>query len=351
MKRTQNYFRGCLLGCAIGDAFGEPVKLMMYDKIQEIYGENGLNELIIEERKAMITDDTQLTCFTAEGLIRSGVRAQQKHIERTKRDTGILVFRAYLRWLYTQGLRTPNWRDDAYDGWVVGIKVIHGYRDAGLTCITALGKGIMGTPYKPINQSRRCGTVIRIAPVGLFESEEDVFEVGKIIGAITHGHPEAYLASGALASLIFYIIEGFEMEEALEKVLAKLRLEEGSEACIEAIEKAIALYQEGYPSRKHLQVFGDGFMAKDALGMAVYCALHYPKDIEQGMILAINQDGNSNSVAAIYGSIVGAYMGEEAIPGRLIKHLELVKELRQIADDLLLKYDASEDFLKRYPGW
>ncbi len=351
MKRTQNYFRGCLLGGAIGDAYGAPTKLMKHELIAHYYSENSLSQFIGEKEKATITDDTQLTVFTAEGLIRSRVRAEQKKIALTKRDTSVLVFRAYLRWLYTQGLRTPNWKDSSYDGWLVKLKKFHGYKDPGLTCITALGKGIMGTPHKPINQSRRCGTVIRIAPVGLITPEEDAFEVGKLIGAITHGHPEAYLSAAACASIISYIMGGCELEEAITKTLAKLRGEENAATCIEAIEKALTLYQKGEATREDLESFGDGYMAKDALGMALYCALHYRQDIEKGILFAINQSGNSNTIASIYGNIIGASIGEEQIPKHLLDKLEMLDEIRQLADDLLVENQYDEAFLERYPGW
>ena len=173
MKRSKEQFYGCLLGGAIGDAFGAPVKFMKYEEIQKLYGEEGIHELIqtSDRGKVIITDDTQLTMFTAEGLLRSIVRANQKQITKTRKDTAMIIFRAYLRWLYTQGLSTPNWGSKAYDGWIVQIKKLHGYREPGITCITSLGKGIMGTLEKPLNDSKRCGTVIRTAPIGLHSQQ------------------------------------------------------------------------------------------------------------------------------------------------------------------------------------
>ena len=103
MKRSKEQFYGCLLGGAIGDAFGAPVKFMKYEEIQKLYGEEGIHELIqtSDRGKVIITDDTQLTMFTAEGLLRSIVRANQKQITKTRKDTAMIIFRAYLRWLYT----------------------------------------------------------------------------------------------------------------------------------------------------------------------------------------------------------------------------------------------------------
>ena len=353
MRRSKEQFYGCLLGGAIGDAFGAPVKFMNYKAIQKLYGEEGIHELVqtAEGGKVIITDDTQLTMFTAEGLLRSIVRAHQKKIPRTKKDTTMIVFRAYLRWLYTQGLSTPNWKSKSYDGWIIQIKQLHGYREPGITCLTSLGKGVMGTIEKPLNESKRCGTVIRTAPIGLIENEEDVFNVGCRVGAITHGHPTAYLASGTLSAIIFYLLEGYSLEESIGKALEELRTYRNHEECLEAIEQAISLAKSKPGKRECVESFGDGFSAQEALGMALYCSLCYSNQFEEGLKLAINQSGNSNSAAAITGNILGTYLGIEGINQSLIQAVDLQKELIKLAEDLYIQFEDHEEWLRRYPGW
>lgn len=353
MKRNEKHFSGCLLGGTIGDAFGAPVKFMKYDKIISRYGKDGLTHLTVHEdnHKATITDDTQLTLFTAEGLLRSIVRSKQKHIERTKKDTTMVVFRSYLRWLYTQGLTTPNWSKESYDGWLVKVKKLHGYREPGVTCLTSLGKGIMGTITKPINNSKRCGTIIRVAPVGLIEDEDTVFDIGCMTGAITHGHPTAYLSSGALATIIYYIIEGNEIKEASNKVVQKLSSYPESAECVATIKKALEMAEEGNPTVEKMQAFGDGFMADEAVGMGLYAALSYSNDFKKAILFAINQSGNSNSAAVVAGSLLGAYLGVDAIDKELIEKLEVRKEVEEMAKDLYMQYEESEEWHKKYPGW
>lgn len=353
MRRSKEQFYGCLLGGAVGDAFGAPVKFMEYRQIQDLYGEQGIHKLIqtANTGKVMITDDTQLTMFTAEGLLRSIVRAEQKKIPRTRKDTAMIVFRAYLRWLYTQGLSMPNWKSKSYDGWIVKIKGLHGYREAGITCITALGKGVMGTIEKPLNESKRCGTVIRTAPIGLIENEEDVFDIGARVGAITHGHPTAYLASGMLSAIIFYLLEGYGLEESIGKSIAILKTYRDHEECLETVEKALELAQNKPRKREQIESFGDGFSAQDALGMAIYCSLSYPEQFEEALKLAINQSGNSNSAAAITGNILGTYLGVKHIEESFIQAVDLNKELIKLAEDLYVQFEESEEWLKRYPGW
>lgn len=72
MKRKQEYFRGCLIGGAIGDALGWPVELLRYEQIINKYEEAGIDRLLPNQSgKVEITDDTQMTLFTAEGILQS----------------------------------------------------------------------------------------------------------------------------------------------------------------------------------------------------------------------------------------------------------------------------------------
>lgn len=353
MKRDEKHYVGCLIGGAIGDAWGAPVEFMKLNQIKKLFGEDGLTHLMAPSgtSKAVITDDTQMTLFTAEGILRSIVRAAQKNVERTTKDTNMLIFRAYLRWLYTQGLSTPNWDAKNYDGWLVKVGGLHAYRDPGVTCITSLGKGMMGTMFKPINDSKGCGTVMRVAPIGLMEKEEHVFELGCMNGAMTHGHPEGYLAAGAMALLIYHLIEGSTLEGAVDKVIARLAEIEQGRSCVALLSKAIELAQKGNPSAEQVSQLGGGFIADEALAIGVYAAISYANDFEKAISLAINHDGDSDTTGAITGNILGAYLGVEGIPELLIEQVELSKEILQIAKDLAIGYEADEAWYKKYPGW
>ena len=66
---------GCLLGGAVGDALGAPIEFMRLSEIRERFGPQGLREFApAYGRLGAITDDTQMTLFTAEGLLRAMTR-------------------------------------------------------------------------------------------------------------------------------------------------------------------------------------------------------------------------------------------------------------------------------------
>ena len=63
--------RGCLYGGAVGDALGYPVEFSREKEIFLRYGSGGIQEyeLDSESGKALISDDTQMTLFTANGIL------------------------------------------------------------------------------------------------------------------------------------------------------------------------------------------------------------------------------------------------------------------------------------------
>ncbi len=353
MMKSAQHFYGCLMGGAIGDALGAPVAFMKYDEIKRLYGEKGLEYLIVPEgvEEALISDHTQMTLFTAEGLLRSDVKAHKNQEPRDLDTTLRGVFRAYLRWLYTQGLTTPHWNAKDYDGWLIKVTRLHAYREPGVTSITTLGRGIRGSIKRPINDSKGCGGIMRVSPVGLMENKELVFEMGANTAAITHSHPTGYLASGTFATIIHYLIEGENLEGAIEKALCILKGWEKSEECVLAIDRARELAQKGEPSREKLQSLGEGFLAEEALAMALYCSLSYTNDFKAGLLLAVNQDGNSGTVGSLTGNLLGTYLGIEKIDEDWIKKVELNKEIEEIAEDLYTGYKDTTEWVAKYPGW
>jgi hypothetical protein len=97
--------RGALLGGAVGDALGWPVEFLRWRQIEARYGEGGVDRFDrrAEGGRGAVTDDTQMTLFTAEGVLRAAVRGNTRGVCHPP----TVLWRAYLRWLYTQGGRLP----------------------------------------------------------------------------------------------------------------------------------------------------------------------------------------------------------------------------------------------------
>ena len=68
--------RGCLMAGAAGDALGYEVEFMSRSEILSRFDEQGITKFALDRNgKALISDDTQMTLFTANGLLTSITRS------------------------------------------------------------------------------------------------------------------------------------------------------------------------------------------------------------------------------------------------------------------------------------
>ncbi len=333
MKRDQEHFRGCLLGGAIGDALGLPVEFLQYSAIKSRFGEAGITDLVCGAAGlAQITDDTQMTLFTAEGIIRS----KAGNCNEGACHLPTAVYQAYQRWLVTQGYPEHEEYEGIYDGWLFGIKDLHARRGPGITCLSALESRIMGDMENPINRSKGCGGVMRVAPAGLAFEKKKAFVLGAEFAAITHGHPSGYLAAGALAYIIAAIIEGSAIDRAVENSIEELTDYGGHEECTGALKQALKLAAGDLPDIEAIKNLGEGWVGEEALAIAVYCSLKYRENFSKALIASVNHSGDSDSTGAITGNIMGAYLGMSNIPADWLEKIELKKVIIKLADDLLI---------------
>ena len=348
MHRERKQMRGCLIGGAIGDALGRPVEFLRYEAIKNRFGSDGITDLVISERgKAEITDDTQMTMFTAEGLLRAESRGSSKGICHVP----TVVYFAYQRWLVTQGYAEKKDFDWIYDGWLFTIDALHVVRAPGHSCLSALVGSDKGTIKNPINNSKGCGAIMRSAPFGLFFEKEMAFQVAEKCAALTHGHPTGYLSAGALAYLIAEIIEGQALQVAVQDTIFKLETEKNSEECLDKLQLALELAETSISDEKAISRIGEGWIGEEALGIAVYCAIKYQNDFRRALIVAVNHNGDSDSTGAITGNILGAYLGFDAISTEWVKRVEFTDEIMQLSDDLLTRYLDNKEWEAKYPGY
>ena len=358
------HFAGCLLGGAVGDALGAAVEFDSIGAIRRQYGENGIeNYAPCYGRKGAITDDTQMTLFTAEGLLRAWCRKKQEVVSVAYPE---MIHLSYLRWLSTQGARSAHKDFDvAQNGWLLTVADLHHRRAPGNTCLSALQSAMMGTMEKPINNSKGCGGVMRAAPVGLFaakalqsaghhgEKWKEIFDLGCRAAAITHGHPSGYLPAGCLATIIYGSISGLTIEESIKETLTVLKKARGHEETLDAVTLAMALWKKktAKPAPETIEKMGGGWVGEEALAISLYCALAAEGDFAGGVRLAVNHTGDSDSTGSITGNILGAMQGRAAIPAPWFEELELKAVIEEIAGDLFVLYNDGEHWRKKYPGF
>jgi ADP-ribosylglycohydrolase len=347
MTTTRDRYRGCLLGGAVGDALGAGVEFMSLAEIRHQHGASGVTGYVpCYGRTGAITDDTQMTLFTAEGLLRARQRGGDgPGGDLPGGDVPGALWAAYQRWLATQRRRGSA----AADGWLYQQEFLHDQRAPGVTCLSAVEYGRPGTPAQPVNGSKGCGGVMRVAPAGL--AGGDPFALGGQAAALTHGHPSGYLAAAAFALMISRLADGGTMPEAAAAGLAAVQDDQGpGDEVSRALAAAIAAAASGPPSTEVMCSLGEGWVAEEALAVAVYCALT-ATSFRSGVLLAVNHGGDSDSTGAICGNLLGVSLGAGVIGADLLGGLEGREVITQVADDLYDVFaEGREPSPERYPG-
>lgn len=361
-RRSPAHFIGCLLGGAEGDALGAAIEFDSWTEIKGTYGAQGLADLApAYGRVGAITDDTQMTLFTAEGLLRAWHREGLKGIGLA---FGPVTYGSYQRWLLTQGTTGVDSADAVIrNGWLISIPDLFARRAPGNTCLSALKSAKKGTPELPLNQSKGCGGVMRVAPVGLFfnscdfilhahaDPDDLAFSVGCELAALTHGHPTGWASAGAFALLIHRIVSGDSLPEALKFVCSVLANDSRYDEVLSALTQAQSLAENPRrtPGPNSIASLGEGWIAEEALAIAVYCSLVAEADFARGVLLAVNHSGDSDSTGSLAGNILGSLLGQAAIPAGWLSKLELREEIEQVAADLFFGREESDEWRQKYP--
>ena len=322
-------FQGTLMAVAIGDTLGHPFEGKLRSDIYSYFDDF---EHFVQNNERLFntyTDDTQLTIHTAEALIQgSGFNFNN-------------FIREYVKWL-----------DDPPIG-------------PGYGCISSIQKLKYGIPWeKAASNSGGNGTAMRVAPIGLFYSKD--FEDLKInairSSIITHSHPAASAGAVVIARAIAYLIEkgpnmhfsiddffnvlisfisdsDMEIWEEFIEILKKLR--DNLDLPVEA--GLIKFSQVGVKSPYFIEHYmGQAFVHPYTLSTVACAIFIFIKKMNSSFKECIFElstaGGDSDTIGAIGGSLVGAYYGLNKIPEDLIKLVKNYKKILQLAESLYEKF-------------
>ncbi|WP_280726229.1 ADP-ribosylglycohydrolase family protein [Kitasatospora sp. MAA4] len=316
---------GALLGLAIGDTMGFPTEF----KTLELIGSHWPNwrELPFPKR-ALVTDDTQMTLALARALQRTGELTPHRLLPPLREEL--------VAWA-----RSPE-----------------NNRAPGMTCLTACG--LLGRPGKPWQEasqlgSKGCGANIRVAPLGLLPGLDDRQLAGaaQLQAALTHGHPTALAASELTALTVRLLVDGARPAELpgllrdraqtarerydaywLDDFAAQVgikRPEEfmarGWDECLAVLDRLDAALTAPAPEADPCLATGAGWIAEEALATGLLCFLLFPDDPVLAVRRAAYSSGDSDSIACLTGAFAGAYAGADAWPADWVQRIEHRDEL------------------------
>ncbi|MBN1868821.1 ADP-ribosylglycohydrolase family protein [Candidatus Sumerlaeota bacterium] len=356
-----NRFEGCLLGLAVGDALGAPVENMKAGRIRQIFGEvTGYVDPIEAQAdrpgrwrlQGLYTDDTQQALAVADTLAVCG--------EADVRALADLYVR-----LADEGPSDAPFGSHRGTG--------HFFRRA----VDALRAGV-DDPRAAGQPSAGNGAAMRIAPVGLYyaDDEEALGRATVEFSLVTHSDPRAIAAALAVARVVAVFARrqlpsestpsspfapsasstphgiasdlpdwiriweerlDDEWGEFLDPSARRTDLHRFSDALRSlgslvreandtlAAQSVVRIANESNPLEKIAQCHA-GFAVASVV-MALYRALS-SSDFTRGMIAAVNEGGDADTVGAIVGAILGARFGAESIPAEWIDGLINADQIR-----------------------
>ncbi|WP_406299829.1 ADP-ribosylglycohydrolase family protein [Embleya sp. NBC_00888] len=329
--------RGSMFGLAYGDALGAPTEFLSYAQIVRRYELPGPMDL--EGTPALVTDDTQMGLAVAHALIDARADGGALTAERF----APLVIRHFLAW----------W--DSPDN----------TRAPGHTCMSACAELAAGRTWLDATRrgSKGCGANMRVTPLGLVDAlgEADRCGAAQLQAAVTHGHPTALAASDLTATAVHALRVGVSIgdlpgylrahAEAQRKVYRADWLGEdlwrgpfadtpegfiarGWDECLGVLTRLERALLERDRRSDPCQITGAGWIAEESLATAVLCVALYPDDPRSALARAAATSGDSDSIAALAGAMIGAVHGLDGWPAEWLDRIEYRAELSEVSEAL-----------------
>jgi len=327
IDKIQDSYLGSIIGGAVGDALGYAVEFISRRQIVAKYGPCGITSYNLTDGVALISDDTQMTLFTADGLLRSGGKNIVKSIHAS-----------YLDWLKTQYSYTPKKKHG-----LASVQQLYSPRAPGNTCLSALDSGFCGSIANPINRSKGCGGIMRAAPVALYAYKNGIsIDKADILAAesaaITHGHELGFIPAAMLSHIIYEILDGKNIEDAVSSAIDSISVLFPESSYLDMlstlIARAVSLAKGGVSDIDAIDTLGEGWVAEETLAVAVFSAIRYQNDFEKAITVSVNHNGDSDSTGSVCGNILGAYLGLSQIPQKYLENLELSSLITDVANSL-----------------
>lgn len=303
----QDKARGMLVGLAVGDALGAPVEFG--------YTSHGIRQMgdeIENLRESMIlpagawTDDTSMALCLADSLLEKGGYDSYDIMDK---------FRSWVVYGYRSFDNKPAF-------------------DVGTQTANAIGlyhRDPIIHKNEPKTESAGNGTIMRLAPVVIANchnktnTRQDDMEKACYMATLscreTHNSDIAIDITGMFATVLCLAFYGLNKKEILSRRDELYRYY-----------KIDGLSRINDKSGDTLADLG-GYVV-DCFTIALWGLINF-NTFREGMLAVIRLGGDTDTNAACYGQLAGAYYGYKAIPKEWSKNVLNSEELIEIADELL----------------
>lgn len=337
MSSVHAAMRGTLLGVAIGDALGMPVETWVRAYIMALSQGKGITDLIAPVSRKIrrdkdteagdTTDDWQLTEVVAESIIANKGHFNLEHCAG----------------LHVQALQTSTF------GWGgTTTKAIAEIRDGNRAYNTR------APSYGP-KTGLGNGVMMKIAPLAIAHyryayslgGPEKLRAEVMALSRLTHADDRAGVAALAVAETILYgynnaVKSTVDKQIFLEHLLSRVEIAESlCEARDEWEQNQTTTVSDVIRMVQHVWQFirldqlRPEFNSLSTLEICLIMFLRHSQDFEQGLCAAVNSGGDTDTQAAILGSMLGAQVGEMGIPKKWLTFRGKFDHARTVADRLI----------------
>lgn len=297
-----------LVGCAIGDALGNPFEmrpaasplLINWDGLFKAGGTFWQGEA------GQYTDDTLMSMALSASLIEKGGFDPAD------------VAQKYLAWYEsgnTRGIGTTT------ASALATLKLGASWQESGLT------HGHDGLP------AGGNGTAMRAAPIGLWYRQDPkaLLESAMLDASITHNSFEPKMGSVAVALGTAMIANGLddimEVLENIEDIVSDSLVKQKLDLAINHLDFKTDPFEA-------LAAIGTSGYVPETVGAAFYC-LGATDNFKDAVVLAVKAGGDTDTTAAIVGALAGTYYGLDTIPNEYKDQVENFELLQALTDELI----------------
>lgn len=265
---------GCLLGGALGDAVGN-----YFSDPSRISASHAAPAVL------HVSDDTQLTLATCEAIPASGMVS----------PAGIAArFCAWYRARRLTGLGSST-----------------------LKALTELDAGgHWATTGTTGERSAGNGAAMRCAPLAFFLDPDTAGDRQTIrdVCRITHRHEEAYIGALAIIRSIRHALAGKAQEQLLGHLIQSL-----PDSCVR--DRLIEVSASRPSIREYAEQFGSSGYVVDSVPLAIVAAIRGDTLLDT-MGQLVEQGGDTDTIASLFGQIFGARHGVGGLPWDWIERID-----------------------------
>ena len=220
--------------------------------------------------------------------------------------------------------------DDFASRWRAFNKDYEGYCDqATKATLENFGKG--KSPREAGSSSNDLAGAARIAPLVLCyrENLDMLVEAARAQTCMTHNHPVVIDSAEFFARVSWMALKGTPPASAMEEISRQLF-------------KGSPIFQwvlEGIDSKEMESVsvianFGQTCHVDDAFAGVVHLIAKYEGNLEEALVQAVMSGGDNAARGMVVGMVLGAYLGEEAIPAKWVSGLKRQQDILALLDKI-----------------